>query len=133
MRKALILTMGFAVVLLWATNGAAHSRAFFGFGLGAPAHPFTGTLHGRVFFTSGFGVPIHPGFVSRGGVVLTPHTIIEPRTPLVVTIVPSRAFPQPVVVAPPVRVASPVFVTATPARVAPPVVIVVTPQAALRR
>jgi hypothetical protein len=120
MRKALILTMGLLVVLLWATSGAAHARAFFGFGSGAPGHPLIGTPHGRVFFSSGFGVPMHPGFVtvlpsgfvSRGGVVLTPHTIIMPHTSVVVTIVPSRAFPQPVVVAPPARVASTILVTA---------------------
>jgi hypothetical protein len=112
MRKALILTMGLLVVLLWATSGAAHARAFFGFGSGAPGHPLIGTPHGRVFFTSGFGVPLHPGFVSRGGVVLTPHTIIMLHTSVVVTIVPSRAFPQPVVVAPPARVASTILVTA---------------------
>jgi hypothetical protein len=120
MRKALILTMGLVVVLLWATSGAAH---------------------GGVFFRSGFGMPVHPGFVtilpsgfvSRAGVVITPHTIIQPSTPLVVTIVPSRAFPQPFVVAPPARVASPVLVTAPSVRFAPPVVIVVTPQAALGR
>jgi len=141
MRKALILTVGLAVVLLWATSGAAHGRVFFGFGVGAPVPPFIGTPQGRVFFSSGFGVPVHPGFVtvlpsgfvSREGVVITPHTIIKPRTPVVVTIVPSRPCPQPVVVAPPVRVASPVLVTAPSVRVAPPVVIVVTSQAARGR
>src|SRR6266511_1557104 len=40
MRKALILTVGLAVVLLWATSGAAHGRVFFGFGVGAPVPPF---------------------------------------------------------------------------------------------
>jgi hypothetical protein len=81
----------------------------------------------------GFITVAPSGFVPHATLVLTPQVVIEPRTPVVVTIVPSRAFPQPVVVAPAVRVASPVLVTTPSVRVASPVVIVVTPQAALGR
>jgi hypothetical protein len=57
MRKALMLTVGLAGVLLWATGGAAGGRAFFGVGVGASVDPFVGTPHSRVFVSSGLSVP----------------------------------------------------------------------------
>jgi hypothetical protein len=73
MRKALICTMGLAVVLLWATRGAAHGRAFSGVGVGAPVRSFIGVSHSRVFFHTGFGVPVHPGAFFHTGFGVPVH------------------------------------------------------------
>jgi hypothetical protein len=140
MRKALILTMGLAVVLLWATSGAAHGRASVGVGFGAPVHPFLGAPHNRVFFSPSFGRSVPPGMVTPrvlvappgfgppATIVLTPQVVIAPHTPVLMTTVPPRGLPPPIVVTPSARVASPVLAPAPPVRVTPPVVIVVTPR-----
>jgi hypothetical protein len=148
MRKALICIMGLGVVLLWATSGAAHGRAFSGFGVGAPARSFIGVSHGRAFFHAGVGVPVHPGVVAprvfvappgfvtlapsglgpRGGLVITPPIVIGPRALVTAPPVSMHVAPQTVVVLPPVRRAPPVFVTAPRARFVSPAVIVLTPQ-----
>jgi hypothetical protein len=73
MRKALICTMGLAVVLLWATRGAAHGRAFSGVGVGAPVRSFIGVFHSRAFFHTGFGVPAHPGAFFHTGFGVPAH------------------------------------------------------------
>src|SRR5882724_409757 len=143
MRKALICTMGLAVVLLWGTSGAAHGRAFSGFGVGAPArsfigvshgrafsgfgvgapvHSFIGASHSRVFFHAGFGVPAHPG-------VVAPRVLVAPLG--FVTIAPSGLGPRgavvitpPIVIGPRARVtAPPVFMHVAPrtVEVLPPV------------
>jgi hypothetical protein len=148
MRKALICIMGLGVVLLWATSGAAHGRAFSGLGVGAPGHSLIAVPHGRVFFHAGFGVPVHPGvgaprvlvappgFVTiapaglgpRGGFVITPPIVIGPRALITAPPVSMHVAPPTVVLWPPVRRAPPVFVTAPRARVVSPAVIVLTPR-----
>jgi hypothetical protein len=148
MRNALICTMALVVVLLWATSGAAHGRAFSGLGARAPVHSFIGVSHSRVFFHAGFGVPVHPsvvaprvlvappgfvtiapsGFRPRGGLVITPPIVIGPRALVTAPPVSMHVAPQTVEVLPPVRRAPPVFVTAPRARFVSPAVIVLTPQ-----
>jgi hypothetical protein len=148
MRKALICTMGLAVVLLWATRGAAHGRAFSGVGVGTPVRSFIGVSHSRVFFHAGFGVPVRPGVVAprvlvapagfvtiapsslgpQRGLVITPPIVIGPRALVTAPHVSMHVAPQTVVVLHPVRRAPPVFVTAPRARFVSPAVIVLTPQ-----
>ena len=123
-----------------ATSAAARGRAFFGFGVGAPVPPFIGAPHKGVFFSTSFGRSVHSGmvtprvlvaptgFVPQATIVLTPQIVIAPRTPVIVTIVLSRGFPQPVVLAPSARAASPILAPAPAVRVTPPMIIVVTPR-----
>jgi hypothetical protein len=127
MRKALICTMGLGVVLLWATSGAAHGRAFSGFGARAPGHP--GVVAPRVLVAPLGFVTIAPsGLGPRGGFVITPPIVIGPRALVTAPPVSMHVAPRTVVVLPPVRRAPPVFVTAPRARFVSPAVIVLTPR-----
>jgi hypothetical protein len=140
MRQGLVLAIGLSGVLLLATSAAARGHAFFGVGVGAPVHSFLGVPHNRVFFSTSFGRSVPPGlvtprvlvalpgFVPQATIVLTPQTIIEARTPVLVTTMPARGLPPPVVLVLSARAASPVLVPAPSVRRAPPVIIVVTPR-----
>jgi hypothetical protein len=111
MRKVLILTIGLAAVMVFATSAAAHRGAFFGrgfgapvppfvvaprshvfFGFGAPVHPFVVRLRSHVFFSFGFGAPVHPLFAVPP-VLVAPPVLVTPLplvSPPVIVITPRR-------------------------------------------
>jgi hypothetical protein len=103
MRKAWILAIGFAAVMVFATSAAAHRGAFFGRGFGAPVHPLFVAPRSHAFFS--FGAPVHPFFA-------VPPVLVAPR----------------VIVTPSTLVSPPVIVTAPPAGFTPRAVIVITPR-----
>jgi len=105
MRKALILAIGLAAVMVIATSAAAHRGAFFGHGFGAPGQPFFVAPRSHVFFSFGFGAPVQPFFAM-------PPALVAP--PIIVTPLP--------------LVSPPIIVTAPAARFVPHAVIVITPR-----
>jgi hypothetical protein len=107
MGQGLILALGLAGVLLWATSATARGGFFFGASVGVP-------VHSGLVATPSFVAVLPSGFVPPASLVLTPHVVIEPRTAVVVTIVPAKGFPQPVVLAPSARAASPILAPAPP-------------------
>jgi hypothetical protein len=105
MRKALILAIGLAAVMVFATSAAAHRGAFFGRGFRASVQPFVVAPRSHVFFSVGFGAPVQPLFA-------VPPALVAP----------------PVIVTPFPRVSPPVIVTAPPAGFVPHAVMVITPR-----
>jgi hypothetical protein len=85
MRKALILAIGLAAVMVFATRAAAHRGAFFGHGFGAPGQPF-------------FAMP--PALVAPP-IIVTPLPLVSP--PIIVTAPPARFVPHAVIVITPRR------------------------------
>jgi hypothetical protein len=124
MRKALILAIGLAAVMVFATSAAAHRGAFFGRGFGAPVHPLVVAPRSHAFF--GFGPRVHP-------FVVKPRSHVFFRFGFGAPVHPVFAVP-PALVAPPVFVTPvplgfpPVIVTAPPAGFVPHAVIVITPR-----
>jgi hypothetical protein len=124
MRKDLILVIGLAAVMVFATSAAAHRGAFFGRGFGAPVHPFVVAPRSPAFL--GVGAPVHPFFVKPRRHVFFSFGFAAP--------VQSLFAVPPVLVAPPAIVTSfslvspPVIVTAPPAGFVPRAVIVIMPR-----
>jgi len=124
MRKDLILVIGLAAVMVFATSAAAHRGAFFGRGFGAPVHPFFVAPGSHAVF--GFGTPVHPFFVR-------PHRHVFFSFGFGASVHPFFAMPParlapPVIVTPLRLVSPPVVVTALPAGIVPHEVIVITPR-----
>ena len=105
MRKTLILAIGVAAVMVFATSAAAHRGAFFGHGFGAPVRPFFVAPRSHVFLSFGFGTPVRPFFA-------VPPALVAP----------------PVIVTPLRLVSPPIIVTAPPGAFVPHTVIVITPR-----
>jgi hypothetical protein len=124
MRKALILTIGLAAVMVFATSAAAHRGAFFGRGFGAPVHPFVVAPRSHAFF--GVGAPVHPFVVKPRSHVFFSFGFGAPVQPLFA--VPPALVAPPVLVTPLPLGSPPVIVTAPPAGFVPHAVIVITPR-----
>jgi hypothetical protein len=124
MRKDLILAIGLAAVMVFATSAAAHRGAFFGRGFRASVQPFVVAPRSDAFF--GFGAPVHPFFVKPRCHVFFSVGFEAPVQPLF-AVPPALAAP-PVIVTPFPRVSPPVIVTAPPTGFVPHAVIVITPR-----
>lgn len=105
MRRDLMLAIGLAAVMVFATSAAAHCGAFFGAGFGPSVHPFFAAPHSHAAFA--FGTPAHPFFV-------------RPRSHVFFSFGFGALVP-PLVVVPPVLVAP-------PAGIVPHAVLVITPR-----
>jgi hypothetical protein len=124
MRKAVILAIGLAAVMVVATSAAAHRGAFVGRGFGAPVHPFVVAPRSHAFF--GVGASVHPFVVKPRRHVFFSFGFGAPVHPLVA--VPPAPVAHPVLVTPFPLVSPPVIVTAPPAGFVSPVVILITPR-----
>jgi hypothetical protein len=124
MRKDLILAIGLAGVMVFATSAAAHRGAFFGRGFGAPVHPFFAVPRSPAVF--GFGTAVHPFFVRPRHHVFFSFGLGAPVHPFF-AVPPARVAP-PVIVTPFRLVSPPVIITAPPAGFVPHAVIVITPR-----
>jgi hypothetical protein len=124
MRKAVILAIGLAAVMVVATSAAAHRGAFVGRGFGAPVQPFVVAPRSPAFF--GFGPPVHPFVVKPRSHVFFSLGFGAPVRPLFA--VPPVLVAPPVLVTPFPLVSPPVIVTAPPAGFVPRAVMVITPR-----
>ena len=128
MRIAVILTIGLAAVMVFATSAAAHRGAFVGRGFRASMHPFVIAPRSPAFF--GVGAPGQLFFVKPRRHVFFSVGFGAPIQPLFPVLPPQVA--PPVIVTPFPRVSPSVIVTAPPAGFVSPAVIVITPRRFLR-
>jgi hypothetical protein len=124
MRNALILALGLAAVMVFATSAAAHRGAFFGRGFGAPVHSVFAVPHSHAVF--GVGTPVRSFVVRPRRQVFFSFGFGAPVRPLF-AVPPARVAPR-VIVTPFPRVSRPLIVTAPPAGFVPQAVMVITPR-----
>jgi hypothetical protein len=122
MRLRLSLTLW--MVMLATASAAAHGRVFVSAGGGTPAHRIT-VAPSAVVVSPGFvKVPAFHGF-PQAAIVITPHRVIRPGPPVIVTRPSATFFRQTIVVSPSVQGAFPLRVTVPPRGTGPKVIVVV--------
>jgi hypothetical protein len=123
MRLRLPLALTLLMVMLVTASAAAHGRVFVGAGGGMATHRI-GMVPSAVVVLPGFiKAPAFHGF-PQAAIVITPHRVIQPGLPVLVTHPSATFFRQIVVVSPSVQGAFPQRVTAPPKRIKPKVIVV---------
>ena len=124
MRNALILAIGLAAVMVFATSAAAHRGAFFGRGFGTPVHAVFAVPRSPAVF--GVGTTVHSFVVRPRRQVFFSFGVGAPVRPLF-AVPPARVAPR-VIVTPFPLASGPVIVTAPPAGFVPQAVMVIAPR-----